>query len=99
MILKFDQTSWLGHLSSVKSQEMVIYWLTPNIERSRKMMKSDCREMTEERLIELSQQSMCKEVKVLSWKLNIELTGSKLQVITQIQREMQNDKKLNLKGF
>ena len=30
----------LGHLSSVKSQEMVIYWLTPNIERSTKMMEN-----------------------------------------------------------
>ena len=47
--------------------------------------------MTEERLIELLQQSTHKEVKVLSQKLNIEPTGSKLEIIMQIKREMQKD--------
>ena len=47
--------------------------------------------MTEERLVELLQQSTRKEVEVFSRKLNIKPTVSKLEIIMQIKREMQKD--------
>ena len=57
-------------------------------------IESDCREVTEERLLELLQQATLKEVTSFTKQLGIKPKGSKLDIIMQIKRNISKDNEM-----
>ncbi|CAB3981825.1 Hypothetical predicted protein [Paramuricea clavata] len=62
-------------------------------------IEEDCREITEERLLELLHQSMLKDTQSLAKKLGLAGKVSKLDIIMNIKNAVQNDEEKFTKAF
>ena len=70
---------------------MVSFWLAVSIKRDNGDLEIECRELSQERLIELLHQGNLPEIKQTARRMGVSAGGSKLDIINRVQDALQKD--------